>query len=145
LPPGEGDYSRPPSERAQKSLIEQLHEVRQQERAEARARQKKAGIKNPIQTGFSRDLDPEVDGAMERIWQAGQWARKLYVSISKGLASMTRADVLALAQCKPAEIEAVAPALVRGLTLREASNETDDGGGGAGAAGGTGAEQGDQL
>lgn len=120
LGPEEGHHSGAGFQRAQKSLQESLAEVARVERYQARERQKEAGITNPVKTGFKNTGDAELDEALAEIWAAGLESKKLYVKLGKGLASLERADVVALGRLCASEIEALAPALAEGLTIRQA-------------------------
>lgn len=119
--PGEGQYSGPGFQKARISLQEALAEVARIERYQARERQQEAGIKQPFKGCFKRwQEDPELEAALDRIWQAGNQSRVLYVKLGKGLASLERADVVALARLCASEIEALAPELAAGLTIKQA-------------------------
>ena len=120
LPAEEGKDTGQLSESARKPLLEILAEIGREEQQDAALRQKRAGITEPIKTGFQRDVDPELEEMLENIWHAGPCARELYVKISKGLATLTKEDVLAIGARGLAEIERLAPYLVKGATLKEA-------------------------
>jgi hypothetical protein len=78
-----------------------------------------AGITQPLRTGFRRDLDPELKTALVELWAIGPRSRDLYLKIGKGLASLSRADlILLLASRTPEEIESLAGELASGGTLR---------------------------
>src|SRR5215471_3107604 len=127
LPAGEGKDTGQLFEAAKKPLMEAMAEIGREERQDAQLRQQRAGITKPVKTGFQRDLDPELDEMLENIWHAGPRARELYVKIGKGLATLTREDVFVIGQSKLAEIETLAPHLVKGASLKEAFEQSRGG------------------
>lgn len=119
----EGTYSQPQPERAvRKSLAYELSEVSRAEREGATKRQKEAGITKPICTGFMRQTE-ELDKALAYLWACGPWARRLYVKIGKGLATMTVADLYNLCEYQPGHVELLAPRLVEGWGWRATEEE----------------------
>lgn len=107
--------------------MEALAEIGREERQDAQLRQHRAGIKEPIKTGFQHDLDPELDEMLENIWHAGPMSRQLYVKIGKGLATLSKADVFVIGNSRLAEIEALAAYLVQGASLKEAGEKCKGG------------------
>jgi hypothetical protein len=121
---GEGNDSGDGDRRAYKSNAEALLEIAAIERGEAFVRQKEAGIEKPARTNFARDLDPEKEWAMGRIWLAGPRSKQLYIKISKGLATLSWPDVFELAARD--DIEALAGGLTGGMTLAEALTHVEE-------------------
>lgn len=104
--------------RAHGNIQESLSQISREERFQAATRQKKAGITDPAKSGFARDLPPEREVALARIWESGQNGKRLYVRIGKGLAVLSWQDVIELS--KREDIERLAEVLTQGLTLKEA-------------------------
>lgn len=95
------------------------------ERKLATQRQRRAGLKAVCKTGYGRDLPKEVDSALQRIWELGNVGEgvrdetlgRVYTMISKGLASMTTADVIRLGNMNDKQIREAAPRLAQGKAL----------------------------
>jgi hypothetical protein len=98
----------------------ELAEIARFERAQAIKSQYRAGVRNEAaRTDFAQGgLEPEKEGAMQRIWEAGPESKQLYVKISKGLAAMNWLDVIALS--RDPMIERLAGQLIAGASLIEA-------------------------
>lgn len=96
-----------------------------EERKLASKRQREAGLKGVCRTDYRRDLPTEIDSALQRIWELGNDGEgvrdeilgRVYTMISKGLASMTTADVVRLANMNDKQIREAAPRLAQGKVL----------------------------
>jgi hypothetical protein len=101
------------------SYWKELVEISRFERAQAKVSQERAKIFRPLKTGFQNDLDPEVTIALTKLWETGPQSRDLYVKIGKGLAAMTRDDLITLIESRtPEEIESLTGELAKGWSLR---------------------------
>jgi hypothetical protein len=100
-------------------------DIIQTERSTAAAQQRRAGLRAVCRTDFRNDLPPEIDAAMKRIWKLGNLPNgsrdhvmgRLYYKISKGLACLTTADVIALSKWPDQRIKDRAQKLIDGKPL----------------------------
>jgi hypothetical protein len=82
-----------PSRDERKSLSRALREIAEEERRRARSAQRRAGIGEPVKTGFkpASQLDPALNAALDRIWKLSrgdQNLQRLYSMIGRGTAAL---------------------------------------------------------
>jgi hypothetical protein len=104
-------------------IMDELSDSTRLERKNASERHLIAGITKPLRTWFRRDLDPDLDAAMDTLWRTGPRSRDLYLKIGKGVATLEREDLLALVSLPPDWIEEIAPFLTAGMTFGQALGE----------------------
>lgn len=106
-------------------MSQDFNDAGNEERRVAAKRQRDAGLRGVCKTAYRRDLPTEIDSALQRIWELGndgegvrdETLGRVYTMISKGLASMTTADVVRLANMNDKQIRDAAPRLAQGKAL----------------------------